>query len=114
MGDSFGKFKIDVEVNNSLLYLLSPTTPNTKILQIFNLITHKEDHVHILYGCVILKSEICHRKHMCSNICGHRRIFYVHPMRSKSQSGEALILVTRYIGVPNALILYNSGEHIGP
>ena len=39
---------------------------------------------------------------------------YVHPMKSKSQAGEYLNVVTRYNGVPNTLISDNAREQIGP
>ena len=38
---------------------------------------------------------------------------YVHPIRSKSQSGESLNGVTRNIGVLNTLIPDNVGEQTG-
>ena len=39
---------------------------------------------------------------------------FVHPMRPKSQSGEALNVATRGIGVPKTLISNNRGEQIVP
>ena len=38
---------------------------------------------------------------------------YVHPMRSKSQYGKYLNVVTRDIGVPKTLISYNAGKQTG-
>ena len=58
MGNSFGKFKIDVEGNNSGLYLFIPTTTNKAIPHRFRLTTPKEYIVQILYGYVICKSKL--------------------------------------------------------
>ena len=44
-----------------------------------------------------------------------REIFvYFHYLKSKSQYGEGLDVVTRYIVVLNTLISDNSGEQTGP
>ena len=51
---------------------------------------------------------------MCSYIHGQRGIFYVHTMQSNSQSGEALNVPTRDIGVPNTLVSDTVGEQTGP
>ena len=39
---------------------------------------------------------------------------YVYPMQYNSQSGEALNVVTRDIGVPNNLVSDNTGEKTRP
>ena len=40
------------------------TNPNKEIPHIFNLTTPKETLMHILYGYIIFKAGIYHRKHM--------------------------------------------------
>ena len=64
MGNIFVKFKRDVERKNSGLYSFRPTVPKKDITHRFNLATPKEALMNILYGYVIFKAEIRHRKHM--------------------------------------------------
>ena len=67
------------EGRNLGLYFLGPATPNKEIPHRFNLTIPKEYIMHILYAYVIYKSEIYHRKHMCSNIHGRRRLHLCLP-----------------------------------
>ena len=58
-------------------------------------------------------------KYIIGNTCSHiftdrEGFIYVHPMVSKSQSGEALNVVTRGIVVPNTLISDNAGGKTVP
>ena len=64
VGNMLRRGKRDVEVNYSGRYFFRPTTPNKEILHRFNITMPKEDIMHVIYGYVIFKAEIYHRKHM--------------------------------------------------
>ena len=89
--------------------MFSPTSPKKEIPHIFNITPPKEALVHILYGYIIYKEEIYHRN-TCDQIFTDGEGFvYIHPNKSKSQTGKALNVVTIDIIVPNTLISYNEG-----
>ena len=58
-------------------------------------------------------------KYIIENTCAQtftdgEGFVYIHPMQSKSQSGEDLNIVIKDIGVPNTLISYYIEENFGP
>ena len=68
---------------------------------------------------IYMDTLFANQKYIIDNTCAQiftniEGLVYVCPMESKSQAVEALNVVTRVSGVPNTLILYNTGKQTGP
>ena len=77
--------------------MLILTIPNKEVLNIFNLTTHKEDFMHILYGQVLCRVKIENKNTYAQILTDGYEFVHVHPMQSKSQSGEDLNVLIRDI-----------------
>ena len=112
MGDRLRKVKRDFEVGNLGQYSFIPTTLTRKyctylILQRLRSLSCK------FYTDTLFAKNNSIIGNICAQLFIDREsLFYVRPMKYKSQAGEALNIVTRDIGVPNTLISDNAGEQM--